>query len=112
MLIINNLVKVGLMLESLPRVYIIIQMKDTYRRDEVALHSVWMQHGDLFFNGPTQTFCRQKYSHSLSKLLRHHCTMFQNFLSLNEKPYNFSLSDCIADTYDLSYSRRPSAESS
>lgn len=27
-----------------------------------------------------------KPSHNLSKLLRHHCTMFQNFLSVNEKP--------------------------
>lgn len=27
-----------------------------------------------------------KPSHNLSKLLWHHCTMFQNFLSVNEKP--------------------------
>lgn len=29
------------------------KINDTYRRDEVALHSVRMQHGDLFSNGPT-----------------------------------------------------------
>lgn len=50
--------------------------------------------------------CGIKSSHNLSKLLRRHCTMFQNFLSLNEKPKNVSPS---LWTYNLGYSGRPSA---
>lgn len=38
--------------ESPVRVEKIRKLNDTYRWNEVGLHSVWMQHGDLFTSGP------------------------------------------------------------
>lgn len=80
------------------------------RWDEIALHSVWMQHGDLFSNKPTLRHFAGKNA----------LTTFQNFCGTIAQCFkisshstktkkSLSLSYCIAYTYELKYSWRPSS---